>query len=461
MAAMTKAAVEVTAPAGTVPYSVLDSMFFVVGGIAAVWLTSLLVQWSFQWGWAQVWFLFIFWALLAYLVLPRLHRILTRLYVPDYFIGRARTSDGLLGDPVNVALLGSEPQVHGAMQAAGWTLADDVTLASSRRIVSSTLLRRSYLQAPVSPLFLFGRQQDFAYQQEVDGTPGKRHHVRFWRCPSGWLLPGGLAVDWLAAGTYDRSVGLSLFTLQITHKIDENTDAERDHVVGAITGAAPAAELRVIRDFSTGYHARNGGGDNIATDGDLPIIDLRQTAAGPDGTGPDGAPWPQSNRAPSDSRDKRPATTIVGAIFVAARAAAAALLATSMVLFKDAHVISLVQPVAGLAVTEAQAELAVTAATVVVLLFALAEILLACFVFLGRNWARTVAMALSTAAICAQAVDVFHGGPDITLQSNLPGLTLDILLLLALSSKRSRDYALRPSKEPKRDSSRPGGRAPF
>jgi hypothetical protein len=47
------------------------------------------------------------------------------------------------------------------------------------------------------------------------------------------------------------------------------------------------------------------------------------------------------------------------------------------------------------------------------------------------------------------------------MQSNLPGLTLDILLLLALSSKRSRDYAPSPSKEPKRDSNRPGGRALF
>lgn len=455
MAAMTKAAVEVTAPAEAVPYSVLDSVFFVVGGVAAVWLTALLVQLSFEWGWAQVWFLFIFWALLAYLVLPRLHRILTRLYVPDYFIGRARTSDGLLGDPVNIALLGSEPQIHGVMRSAGWTRADDVTLASSRRIVSSTLLRRSYLEAPVSPLFLFGRQQDFAYQQEVDGTPGKRHHVRFWRCPPGWLLPGGLAVDWLAAGTYDRSVGLSLFTLQITHKIDENTDAERDHVVGAITGADPAAGLRVIRDFSTGYHARNGGGDTITTDGNLPIVDLRQTVAEPTAAGSLGSDTP-----PGEGRARRPSTTIVGAIFVGARAAAAALLALSLVLFKDAHVGSLVQPVAGPAVTEAQAELAVSAATAVVLLFAVAEILLAWFVFLGRNWARTVAMALSTAAICFQAVDVFHGGPDITLKSNLPGLTLDILLLLALSSKRSRDYALRPRKVIKRDSSLPGGRTP-
>ena len=70
-----------------------------------------------------------FWALLAYLVLPRLHRILTTVYVPDYFIGRARTSDGLLGDPVNLALLGEAAQMHAAMRAAGWTRADEVTLA--------------------------------------------------------------------------------------------------------------------------------------------------------------------------------------------------------------------------------------------------------------------------------------------------------------------------------------------
>ena len=66
----------------------------------------------------------------------------------------------------------------------------------------------------MSPLFLFGRMQDFAYQQEVAGNPAKRHHVRFWRTPDGWLLPGGTRVDWLAAGTFDRAVGFSLFTRQ-------------------------------------------------------------------------------------------------------------------------------------------------------------------------------------------------------------------------------------------------------
>ena len=91
----------------------------------------------------------------------------------------------------------------------------------------------------MSPLFLFGRQQDFAYQQEVDGNPAQRHHVRFWRCPDDWLLPGGRRVDWVAAGTFDTSVGLSLFTLQITHKIDAETDVERDHIVATVTAADP------------------------------------------------------------------------------------------------------------------------------------------------------------------------------------------------------------------------------
>jgi len=215
--------------------------------------------------------------LLAYLVLPRLHRILTTVYVPDYFIGRARTSDGLLGDPVNLAFLGEADQIHAAMRAAGWTQADEVTLGSSWRIVTSTLTRRSYGEAPVSPLFLFSRQQDFAYQQEVDGNPAQRHHVRFWKCPDGWLLPGGSRVDWLAAGTFDTAVGLSLFTLQVTHRIDADTDIERDHIVRTVTAADARVAVSMLRDFSTGYHARNGGGDSIRTDGDLPIVDVSAT----------------------------------------------------------------------------------------------------------------------------------------------------------------------------------------
>ena len=253
----------------------LDWFFFVFAGLAAIWLAYLSASETFRVGWWGIPFALAFWGLLAYLVLPRLHRILTTIYVPDYFIGRARTSDGLLGDPVNLAFTGTGEQIEHAMRAAQWTKADPVTMATSWRIVTSTVTRKSYHEAPVSPLFLFGRQQDFAYQQEVDGNPAQRHHVRFWKCPDGWLLPGGRRVDWLAAGTFDTSVGLSLFTLQVTHRIDANTDVERDHIVNTVTDADARVSVDVIEDFAAGYHARNGGGDTIRTDGDLPIVDVR------------------------------------------------------------------------------------------------------------------------------------------------------------------------------------------
>ena len=117
--------------------AILDGLLFGLAGVAAVWLAYLVLRESLRPGWHLL-LLVVFWALVAYLMLPRLHRVLTQLYLPGYFIGRTRTSDGLLGDPVNLALLGDEAQVHAAMARAGWIRADEVDLASSLRIISST-----------------------------------------------------------------------------------------------------------------------------------------------------------------------------------------------------------------------------------------------------------------------------------------------------------------------------------
>jgi hypothetical protein len=413
--------------------AIVDYLFFVFGGVSAVWLAWLVFTESFSWGWFLVLFFVVFWVVLAYLVLPRLHRILTSIYVPDYFIGRARTSDGLLGDPINLALLGTEAQLDEAMSKAGWTRADEITFATSRRIVTSTILRRSYDEAPVSPLLLFGHQQDVAYQQEVKGNPAKRHHVRFWRCPDGWLLPGGHRADWMAAGTFDRAVGFSLFTLQITHKIDANTDIERDHIVSTLTDADIGVTVDVIRDFATGYHSRNGGGDNIETDGDLPIIDVRQVAV-------DAAAIAVADQADARRRaiaEQRPAPTTLGFLLMLARIVAGALtvgvLALAWPELLRAESVTIADP--------ANAELALSIVMGVLVFGLLVYLVLAVLVFFGSNWARIASMTFSAFIITATAVDFFNGGPQVTLRSNLLGLPLDILVVLALSSQRSRLWA--------------------
>jgi hypothetical protein len=85
---------------------------------------------------------------------------------------------------------------------------------------------------------------------------------------------GGRRVDWLAAGTFDTSVGLSLFTLQVTHRIDADTDVERDHIVATLSEPASRRAGGRDRGLLLSYHARNGG-DSIRTDGDLPVVDVR------------------------------------------------------------------------------------------------------------------------------------------------------------------------------------------
>lgn len=400
----------------------LDAFLFVYAGVSAAWLAYLLLAESIQWSW-QLLLLVVFWLLVAYLVLPRLHRVLTYLYVPGYFIGRTRTSDGLLGDPVNLALLGDEAQIHTSMQTAGWTLADEVTLASSLRIVKTTLSRRSYPEAPVSPLHLFERQQDFAYQQEVEGNPSQRHHVRFWRCPDGWMLPGGYPVDWLAAGTYDRSVGLSLWTFQVTHRIAKDIDVERDHIVTTLTEANPGAEVDRIRHFASGYHARNGGGDEMVTDGDLPVVDLRRVET-----------LATARRdAVTDSRDKRPASITFSAGVACLRGVVGLVLA--WLVFADPKALTMLDPATGPRIA--------TATATAILVVAALDLGLGLATYFGRNWARVLLMLNSATTILVAFVATAGGGPRPTLGSGLPHVGLGILVLLALTSPGARQFATR------------------
>jgi len=399
----------------------LDTALFLLAGLASFWLAYLVLVSSLRPGW-QLLMLVPFWLLVAYLALPRLHRVLTYLYVPGYFIGRTRTSDGLLGDPVNLALQGSDEQVHAAMTAAGWTRADDVTLATSIGIVTATLTGRPYPEAPVSPLYLFDRRQDFAYQQDVPGKSSQRHHVRFWRCPEGWRLPGGYAVDWIAAGTYDRSVGLSLWTFQVTHRIAKDIDIERDHIVGSLTAADPAVEVDRIEHFASGYHARNGGGDLMITDGDLPVVDLNAVRA----------PAPAPRLDETGDLAPRPASTTFSAAVAVLRGLAFAL----------AGLVLLVDPSGTAVVQGGTLSRTVATTTAGVLLFeAVIDVGLGLATWAGRNWARVVLMLISALAIVLAFLATAGGGPQPTLGSGLPVVALSILVLLALTSPGSRRFA--------------------
>ncbi len=433
----------------------VDGAFLLLGAVAAGWLALLTLLRIATGGLQDWWLVLVLWALIAYLLLPRLHSLLALVYVPDYFIGRTRTYEGLLGDPVNLALLGTTEELHTAMVRAGWHLADELGFRSGLRIVTSTLARRTYASAPVSPLVLFGRTQDLTYQQEVAGSPAQRHHVRCWRTPPGWRLPGGAQVDWVAAGTYDRRVGLSVFTLQVTHKIDGDTDRERDHVVTTVLAGSPEVALRTIRHFSSGYHSRNGGGDAIRTDGHLPVLDLSSVVdeerAGPAAVRPEwhGLAGPALalleavRDTGASNRDHRPVTLYLAHALVLLRAlltAAAAATAALLALWPGApswlpELPQLAQLPAGpgsLVLTLGGAGLA-----------ALAYAVLGQLAFAGHPAARLAVLVTSVVGI-AVALATPPGAAGTTASRLwVTVLALDVGVLITLSSGDVRDFVLR------------------
>lgn len=242
--------------------------------IAAFYVLYKLLLEQFLDGSKEILPLFGLWLMTSYLVIPKIHRTLTGYYLPNYFVGRIRSSSGLLSDPVNLAFYGDERSIHIAMKKAGWDMADELTVPSMINTAFSSLLHKSYRSAPVGDMFLFDRKQDFAYEQEVEGSPSKRHHVRFWKTPDNWYLPGGHKADWLAAATYDTHVGLKIATGQLDHYIHANVDEERDYIIKTLEDSKAVEKVEVVKHFTNAYHDRNNGGDRIKTDGSLPFISV-------------------------------------------------------------------------------------------------------------------------------------------------------------------------------------------
>lgn len=214
-------------------------------------------------------------ALLAYVLLPAAwRRPAARLMRPPA-VRVSFTEEGIPADPLNVALVGSRPSIVAALRAAGWKLADPISLRSGLKDAHSVLFGRPYETAPVSTHYLDGRSQDLAFEKTVGGSPRRRHHARFWRTS----LPSDPSRTlWIGAATYDLYVGVSHRTGEVMHHIDPDVDAESARLIADLerTGRLTAVE-RVDRYRPAGS-GQNSAGDTYRTDGALLVAEVRGTA---------------------------------------------------------------------------------------------------------------------------------------------------------------------------------------
>jgi hypothetical protein len=260
-------------------------------GLVAVWLIVFVV-FAFT-DHRLPWFLAVAvtYGVAAYILLPRVVRmglkILQRQHVPRFSI----TGDGLPGDPVNIVLLGTLPQLRSAFATAGWVKADRLSLISSWRMARAFMFNKPYPAAPFSTLYLFGRGQDIGFQKAIDNSPRKRHHIRFWALSvvraentlgtaAFWLNadrpPDGEPVLWIGAGTRDTGFSLTKLTFQITHATDADTNAERDYIVEELRRHRVVGDVIAVE---TGQHLPARRVNHYITDGDVVLASLSTEAA--------------------------------------------------------------------------------------------------------------------------------------------------------------------------------------
>ncbi len=239
---------------GLIRLVVATLSFIGVWGIVSYYFIGFRLQLTFFFAFFGLYFSF------AYLFLPRMIYaivlILRRSRIPRY----THAADGVLADPVNIILFGREEDLLAVFAKAGWQRADAVTPRSTWKMFRAFFFNKSYPTAPFSPLFLFGRRQDYGFQKAIGDSPRMRHHVRFWRAnvepeidledPLYWLKRHTVDTDkplmWVGAASKDIGYGFERFTYQLTHQVDEEVDKEREYIIDSLLEKGTITDIKLF-----------------------------------------------------------------------------------------------------------------------------------------------------------------------------------------------------------------------
>ena len=176
-----------------------------------------------------------------------------------------RTVRGRTGDPVNVVIAGTERQVIEGFDQAGWLPADPVTLWNALRMLKAGVMRGEYPTSPMSPLYLYDREQDQCWQKNPRSIIA-RDHLRVWKTPV--FDPLGRPY-WVVAATKDIAVYWN--RTRPTHRIDPD---ERALVVEDWLATGLVARKSAYVSTAPGYRGINGEGDPFVTDGKVIVLEL-------------------------------------------------------------------------------------------------------------------------------------------------------------------------------------------
>jgi len=174
--------------------------------------------------------------------------------------------DGTPGDPLNLVLVGGVDDIRAALVGQHWDVTAEITSSSLRRIMTAFIFGSRYRYAPVSDLYVFGREQDMSFQKSR-AVIDERNHIRLWLAPVTYEN----TPVWIGHISRDAGVKFSgRFWPPTTHVIDPAVDearffieqdllySQRVEKIGLVEGVG-AARAETPRE--------NAEGDPYFTDG--------------------------------------------------------------------------------------------------------------------------------------------------------------------------------------------------
>jgi hypothetical protein len=178
------------------------------------------------------------------------------------------------GDMVNFLILGSQAEVEQVFKTAGWVRVDaDVKETVLAGLIAS-MSKESYLTLPMSPLYLFGRMQDYGWAHaEPIQVVASRNHLRLWKAP---FTVAGEPL-WVGAATHDIGFehdNRSKSITSITHKIDPDIDQERNYVEKTLSGTGQVREVTHFVPENPVQSAKTATGGSFHSKGEVLILKL-------------------------------------------------------------------------------------------------------------------------------------------------------------------------------------------
>lgn len=189
----------------------------------------------------------------------------------DQIPTRVQDAQGVPGDRVNFLIIGTEAQVKQALQEAGWVQVNRSIKDALIQSALATFSRQAYTRLPMSELLLFDRPQDFGYAQaDPLVVVAARHHFRLWKAP--FLVDGQTL--WAGAGTHDIGFDKDQRNGNITHKIDPDTDKEREYIGASLKGTGRVATTLYLTPSAPVTEAKTAHGETFYSDGRTLVIIL-------------------------------------------------------------------------------------------------------------------------------------------------------------------------------------------